>query len=87
MLAPGHRAAVLGKSGRRLPVSAAPLATASATFEPAISRSAVTTSLFSDSSGGRDPFSSACALGGEQHQLEAVVDVLETVFDGDSCHP
>jgi hypothetical protein len=27
-----------------------------------------------------------CTLGGDQHQLEAVIHILEAIFNGNACH-
>ena len=55
----------------------------------AISRRAITVGLsFSSGTSGSTPIAAHLPrpAGRDHHQLEAVVDVVEAVFDGDACH-
>ena len=55
------------------------------TWPLAISRSDVTAGLFEQATSGTAAVGElAGALGAENHEREAVADLLETVFDGDA---
>jgi hypothetical protein len=57
------------------------------TFPSAISRSATTTSRLSESSKGFAPFKQLpCPLRSKHHQLKAVVNFLQAIFNRDSRH-